>query len=49
MSSSTPNKGSVAEPGFARIIPGRGEIIIDPVSACHHVSTIGQHFRPMFS
>jgi hypothetical protein len=39
----------VAEPGFVAVRPGRGEIMIAPVSVCHHVSTIGQRPRPMCS
>src|ERR1041385_5142425 len=45
----TPGKGNVANPGFVFVIPASGEIIIPPVSVCHHVSTIGQFFFPMFS
>src|SRR5207249_11277132 len=45
---STPKKGSVALPGFVGIAPGKGVIRIDPVSVCHHVSTIGQRPPPMF-
>src|ERR1700723_51550 len=44
-----PGSGSVAEPGFAGVAPGKTEIMIDPVSVCHHVSTIGQRFFPMAS
>ena len=29
--------------------PGSGEIMMWPVSVCHHVSTIGQRPPPMFS
>ena len=39
----TPNMGRVQEPGLVGVIPGKGEIIIEPVSVCHQVSTIG-HF-----
>src|ERR1017187_3785776 len=45
----TPGSGRVAEPGVVRVAPGNGEIMIIPVSVCHHVSTIGQRLRPMFS
>jgi acetyl-CoA synthetase len=34
-------------PGFVGIAPGSGVIIIEPVSVCHHVSTIGQRLWPM--
>ena len=37
----------VAEPGLHGIAPGSGEIMIPPVSGCHHVSTIGQRSFPM--
>jgi hypothetical protein len=39
----------VAEPGFWGIAPGSGEIMIPPVSVCHHVSTIGQRPSPTTS
>ena len=42
----TPGKGSVAEPGFRSVAPGSGEIMMPPVSVCHHVSTIGQRRSP---
>jgi len=29
-------------------MPGRGEIMIPPVSVCHQVSTIGQLSRPTY-
>ena len=38
----TPKKGRVAEPGLVGVIPDIGEIRTDPVSVCHHVSTISQ-------
>src|SRR4030095_15597030 len=44
---STPKKGSVALPGLVDVPPGSGVIIIEPVSVCHHVSTIGQRPPPM--
>jgi len=37
----------VAEPGFVSVMPGSGEIMIAPVSVCHHVSTIGQRSPPI--
>src|SRR5579871_1834477 len=45
-SAATPKKGRVALPGFVVIAPGSGEIMIAPVSVCHHVSTIGQRPPP---
>ena len=36
-----------AEPGFVSVTPGRAEIMMAPVSVCHHVSTIGADFPPM--
>src|SRR5437870_5835841 len=44
-----PGRAFVALPGFVVVIPGSGEITIDPVSVCHHVSTIGQRLPPIFS
>src|SRR6185436_21176156 len=46
-SASTPKNGSVPEPGLVGTAPGRGVIMIDPVSVCHHVSTIGQRPPPI--
>src|SRR5882762_5213542 len=46
-SASTPKKGSVPEPGLVGIAPGRGVIMIAPVSVCHQVSTIGQRPPPI--
>ena len=44
---STPKKGSEAEPGFwSQPEVGSGEIMMPPVSVCHHVSTIGQRDSP---
>ena len=43
----TPKNGKVAEPGFKSVTPGNGVIIMDPVSVCHQVSTIGQRPSPM--
>src|SRR5437588_7793508 len=39
--------GNVAEPGFNVVTPGSGEIMMAPVSVCHHVSTTGQRPPPM--
>src|ERR1700758_1720622 len=44
-----PKNGRGAEPGFVGPAPGMGEIMIEPVSVCHHVSTIGQRLWPIFS
>src|SRR3954453_14571036 len=44
---STPKNGSVAVPGVVGVAPGRGEIMIAPVSVCHQVSTIGHRPPPM--
>src|SRR5436305_15223054 len=44
-----PGKGRVAEPGLAAIAPGRGVIMIMPVSVCHQVSTMGQRLWPRTS
>src|SRR5262249_716638 len=44
---STPKKGSVPLPGLVDIAPGRAVIMIEPVSVCHHVSTIGQRPPPI--
>ena len=43
-----PGKGRQAEPGFVVVMPGSGEIMMAPVSVCHHVSTIGQRSPPTF-
>src|SRR3954463_11715982 len=39
--------GKVAEPGLRVVTPGSGEIMMAPVSVCHHVSTTGQLPLPM--
>ena len=44
-----PGIGLIAEPGLVAVTPGRGEIIIAPVSVCHHVSTMGQRLPPIIS
>src|ERR1017187_2354741 len=44
---STPKKGRVPLPGLVGMAPGNGVIMIEPVSVCHHVSTMGQRFLPM--
>src|SRR5437868_9736432 len=43
----TPGSGFVADPGFVGVAPGRGEIMMPPVSVCHHVSTMGQRSFPI--
>src|SRR5687768_16766369 len=49
MSASTPGKGFVPDPGLVGVAPGIGVIMIEPVSVCHHVSTIGQRPLPITS
>src|SRR6187549_1942705 len=44
-----PGNGFVPEPGLVGIAPGKGLIMIAPVSVCHQVSTIGQRFLPITS
>ncbi len=44
-----PGSGVIAAPGLAAVRPGSGEIMIDPVSVCHQVSTIGAEFAPITS
>ena len=43
-----PGSGPHAEPGFVSVTPGKGDIIIDPVSVCHQVSTIAQFSFPIY-
>ena len=40
-----PGNGCVADPGLVRVMPGSGVIMMQPVSVCHQVSTIGQRCR----
>src|SRR5579862_415734 len=49
ISGATPKNGLVAEPGLVAIAPGMGVIMMEPVSVCHQVSTIGQRLWPMSS
>src|SRR6202163_2254216 len=49
LSGTTPKNGRVADPGFVAIAPGIGVIMMEPVSVCHHVSTIGQRLWPITS
>src|SRR5712671_5313658 len=49
ISGTTPKNGFVAEPGLVAIAPGMGVIMMEPVSVCHHVSTIGQRLWPIIS
>jgi hypothetical protein len=44
---STPKKGRPVEPGLAGTAPGKVVIMIEPVSVCHQVSTIGQRPPPI--
>src|SRR4051812_25320036 len=44
---STPKNGSVPLPGLVGVAPGSGLIMIEPVSVCHHVSTMGQRPPPI--
>ncbi|NQE72680.1 hypothetical protein NG2371_07173 [Nocardia gamkensis] len=39
----------MAAPGLAAVTPGRGEIMMAPVSVCHQVSTMGVRPAPMTS
>ncbi len=48
-SAAVPGRGKVAEPGLVVVTPGRGEIMMAPVSVCHQVSTTGQVPPPMCS
>src|SRR4051812_28195478 len=43
-----PGNGRVADPGLALTAPGTGDTMMEPVSVCHHVSTIGHRSRPIF-
>src|SRR6516165_12830705 len=43
----TPGSGRVAEPGLVGVSPGSGEIMMAPVSVCHHVSTTGHRSPPI--
>ena len=42
-----PGSGSVAVPGTSGVAPGSGLIMMEPVSVCHQVSTMGQRPPPM--
>ena len=42
-----PGSGVIAEPGLAAVTPGSGEIIAEPVSVCHQVSTTGTLSPPI--
>src|SRR5210317_2593382 len=46
---SIPGRGPQAEPGLVLVTPGNGEIIIEPVSVCHQVSTIAHFSLPIYS
>src|SRR5688500_837143 len=45
----TPGMSSVAQDGFAVVMPAMFEIIMPPVSVCHHVSTMGHFPLPICS
>ncbi len=44
-----PGMGDCADPGFVAVMPGSAEIMMPPVSVCHHVSTTGTSPPPMTS
>lgn len=44
-----PGSGVMAEPGLTSLTPGKGEIIAEPVSVCHQVSTTGTLPPPITS
>ncbi|BCI84902.1 hypothetical protein NIIDMKKI_01080 [Mycobacterium kansasii] len=44
-----PGSGVIADPGLAAATPGSGEIIDEPVSVCHQVSTTGVRPAPITS
>src|SRR5882724_6190983 len=46
-STSMPASGNVPLPGLVGVAPGRGVIMIEPVSVCHQVSTMGQRPPPI--
>ncbi|MOA31238.1 hypothetical protein D3C78_1523860 [compost metagenome] len=46
MATSMPGRGKVAVPGMVGVAPGKGLIMMPPVSVCHQVSTIGQRSLP---
>ncbi len=43
-----PGSGLVQEPGLVGVTPGMGAIMMEPVSVCHQVSTMGQRSLPMW-
>src|ERR1700685_1908644 len=47
MSAKIPGSGLVQEPGLVGVTPGTGVIMMEPVSVCHQVSTIGQRPLPI--
>src|SRR6476619_2858200 len=49
MSGTTPKKGRPVDPGLEDAAPGSVVIMIEPVSVCHHVSTMGHRPAPMFA
>src|ERR1035437_5137403 len=42
-----PGTAIVAEPGLVGVTPGRGLIMMAPVSVCHQVSTMGHRSAPI--
>lgn len=46
---SIPQKGKVADPGLVGVAPGRGVIMMEPVSVCQYVSTTAHSLRPTHS
>src|SRR4051812_49892962 len=46
-SATMPGSGVCADPGLVSVTPGRGLIMMPPVSVCHHVSTTGVRSPPM--
>src|SRR3954465_3422683 len=48
-SAEIPGNGRMAAPGLVDVMPGSGEIMIAPVSVCHHVSTTGVRPPPTCS
>src|ERR1700692_2791140 len=48
MSAAMPGNAVIAAPGLVDVMPASGVMRMEPVSVCHHVSTIGQLSLPMF-
>src|SRR5258708_24653448 len=47
ISGTTPKNGFVAHPGVVGVTPGKGVIMMLPVSVCHQVSTMGHRPPPI--